>query len=577
MNTHLLLGIVAVCVLDLLGLCQNTTAQGRIAGRVVDAVAEPLGAAEVMVFSRLAPKRMLARTRCDGDGSFVVGPLPPTGWMQVRAVAPSGASAIDYVEMMPGTSEATVRLRVWDAGRIRVRVLDAEGKAIPGCLVCGCYDDSWLFGFMPQSECRTDKDGEGVLEGVTLGLITVRAWAPGFVLAEEVVWLRDERGVELHMQRGVGRELRVNVSGVPLGVDATVHVEATANRGRNARALPEALVHARLDDHGCWDVKGLPDDWSYQVSVSADGAIFAPRRVRVAATADMAFTCVDAKSRELCGVLRDANGRAIAKQGLECRATGDWRSTYGMTDADGRFRMESPVEPGASAVIGICNTEYVIARAGAARDGAALHSQSWHEFTVGEREEMALTAVPAALVSGVAVDSEGRRMPYQRITLWVRPGGGGVGWERRRSLITGRDGTFAFGGLQVADGEFQVGAEAEAEGAVSPRVLALANGQHVEDLRVVITTPGVVEGKVSDDKGGPIPGARVWLVRMDGASREVDQVEILASRNGRYRFTDVAPGRYCVKIVEGGKEEIVRSGPIQVKAAGHAEVDLRKE
>ena len=72
---------------------------------------------------------------------------------------------------------------------------------------------------------------------------------------------------------------------------------------------------------------------------------------------------------------------------------------------------------------------------------------------------------------------------------------------------------------------------------------------------------GVLRGRVVDDQGGAIPGATVLL---DATATTGEPRREISSRAGRYRFRDLPPGEYTLRVVMDGFEDYSRGGFVVV-------------
>lgn len=70
-------------------------------------------------------------------------------------------------------------------------------------------------------------------------------------------------------------------------------------------------------------------------------------------------------------------------------------------------------------------------------------------------------------------------------------------------------------------------------------------------------TSGILRGRVVDDQGGAIPGATVLL---SPAARPGESLREISSRAGRYRFPDLPPGEYTLRVEMDGFDDYSRDG-----------------
>ena len=86
------------------------------------------------------------------------------------------------------------------------------------------------------------------------------------------------------------------------------------------------------------------------------------------------------------------------------------------------------------------------------------------------------------------------------------------------------------------------------------RRIALAAGQHLEDLVFWLPQPGIISGQVTDVEGQALPNARVVAFTYVGfgATRRLISTGSAAAQTddqGRYRLHGLEPGRYLVRAV----------------------------
>jgi hypothetical protein len=83
------------------------------------------------------------------------------------------------------------------------------------------------------------------------------------------------------------------------------------------------------------------------------------------------------------------------------------------------------------------------------------------------------------------------------------------------------------------------------------RVLTLAAGQEVKDLRIRLQAAAVVRGRVTDEDGDPLPNAQVAVLRQTfvGGRSRWEQVGAERSNDlGEYRVAGLAAGNYYVSV-----------------------------
>ncbi len=83
------------------------------------------------------------------------------------------------------------------------------------------------------------------------------------------------------------------------------------------------------------------------------------------------------------------------------------------------------------------------------------------------------------------------------------------------------------------------------------RVLTLAAGQEMKDLRIRLQSAAVVRGRVTDEDGDPLPNAQVAVLRQTFASGHSRWEQAGAERTndlGEYRVAGLAAGNYYVSV-----------------------------
>jgi protocatechuate 3,4-dioxygenase beta subunit len=124
------------------------------------------------------------------------------------------------------------------------------------------------------------------------------------------------------------------------------------------------------------------------------------------------------------------------------------------------------------------------------------------------------------------------------------------------TAVTGTDGNFRIEG--IAPGRYHLFAERtgylEADkrhARTDGRVLTLVAGQEVKDLLIRMQSAAVVEGRVTDEDGDPLPNAEVAVSRQTYASGHSRWEQAGAERTndlGEYRVAGLAAGTYYISV-----------------------------
>jgi protocatechuate 3,4-dioxygenase beta subunit len=536
---------------------QEGAANGVVEGRVLGPLGEPMVGVEVWRADWQTPDQVIARTRTDGEGMFVLGKVPPRT-VSLFASAPGLTIGQEGVLLSPEQPRAGATLRLWEANTLRGRVRDADGKPVVGAHVLGTRDFTFFDGRFQPPEARSDAAGRFELPGVPAGDCVVRVWAEGFVLRESRLTALADAEVEVALERGDGVQLPIRVDGLPAGVQPTTAVWIYGMRGGSGFNLPRVMEHGALDGAGRFRLAGLPDaEW--HVEPTSPDYTFDPRSVTAKAGApvpDLLFRATRNGSLRLRGTLRGASGEPLAGEQLICRTKRSQSMNGGTpgratTDAQGHFAMDAPLAEGEPYSLHLVNSKWVLLQEKV--DGMkGLYDARYlvrYEDVADPGRELALAAVPAALVTAKLVDVDGRPVPFQWTELQERRANRMPEWMEMAYATSARDGSLAFSGVHGGTGDLRVHTEGIG-GAGASDVFTLDTGDHRE-LVVRVQRAGVIEGRVLDGKGRPVPAARVSLRNHDvatGQQTDGGWSNVPSDRQGRFRFVGVAPGGHRLEL-----------------------------
>lgn len=172
---------------------------------------------------------------------------------------------------------------------------------------------------------------------------------------------------------------------------------------------------------------------------------------------------------------------------------------------------------------------------------------------------MAQSAAPAAkgptrgVVEGiVAKDPGGEPVKKALIELIAENQAEGGDY----TAVTGLDGTFQIEG--IVPGRYRLFVERTGflevdkhHARTDGRVLTLAAGQEIKDLSIRLQAAAVVQGRVTDEDGDPLPSAQVSVLRqtfMTGRSRWEQAGAERTNDLGEYRIAGLAAGNYYVSV-----------------------------
>jgi protocatechuate 3,4-dioxygenase beta subunit len=172
-------------------------------------------------------------------------------------------------------------------------------------------------------------------------------------------------------------------------------------------------------------------------------------------------------------------------------------------------------------------------------------------------------AIDPATIRGQVVDRDGRGLAHAFVRLSPQGLPGAL-----RASRADQDGRFEFADL--ASGTFRVAAyvpgyaASPGDAPVVPGLPILGSGPSVtlvpaqlrDGLMITLARLGVIAGRVVDELGDPVEGARVELlqVKYQGGRRRLVQADVaprLTNDRGEYRLHDVPQGRYVVSASVG--------------------------
>ena len=554
-------------------------------GRVLGPDGLPMANVEVQAKVRHDDDAAVAKTRSDGDGMFVLPRLPDDRGLWITAQAPSHTPSMARAELSPELCHAGVELRLHEANTLRGRVVDPEGRPVAGAHVLGTKEVMWFQGGTTAVETRSDADGRFQLQGVPIGDCVVRAWAPGFALRE--YWLTALVDSEITfppLLRDGATTLVITTEGLRPDEAANAEVSVQATRGGSGVSMPKVLGGMPLAADGTCRFVGLPDaEW--HVEVSLPGVTFDPRSVRTKAgdrRPELKFRASRDGSLLLRGRLTDAGGKPLAHETLVCR-TQRSQSIHGgrpgraTTDADGRFTLDAPLVVGEPYSLHLAGSLHALVQAkdDSMRGGHDLRYLVRWEDVADPTRELALVAAEVAKLTVTLRNADRQPVPFTRLQLQR------VGEFLQANDIeyatTTRDGVASFPGVHGTEFDVVVIGSGPA-GSVRSEPFQLEAGRH-EQLELVATAPGRVEGRLVDAGGTPLAGVRVDLSIVDpttGQSRRGIGSGVPSDRRGRFVFTGVAAGRYQVLVGLRAKTDgLGFSEPFDLLPEGKVAVEVR--
>lgn len=560
---------------------------GTIEGRVLGPLGDPLPNVEVVATADPRAPGALAKTRTDGDGMFVLARVPCDRPCSVVARLPGHTVALGFAALGPDRPNTTTQLRLWQANTLRGRIVDPAGKPIAGAAVLGTKDYTWFSGGFLSPETTTDAKGRFELPGVPIGDNVVRAWAPGFEMAEHKLITVEDTEVEVRLAPGDGTLLAIHAKGLPEELRPQTTVRIYATRRGSGFALPRAIETGALDEAGRFLCKGLPNaEW--HVQLEAPGHTFEPRSVTTREgqfVNVLAFTASADGEVTLRGVLRDLAGVPLAGQTLVCRtkrspSRNGGRPAMATTDADGRFALAAPLVLAEPYSLHLLGSTYVLQQTkerGHTGSTDLRYGVRWEE-TADPTRELVLVAAPAAFVTARLVDENGRPFPFADAQLEgerqnVHPPFGAIAYATAL-----RDGTLRFAGFHGSDATLRIAASGPGGSGIS-ETFTVAPGERI-DVVVTMQSAGRVRGRVFGADGKPAAGVRVTMSNWDvatGQQTDGGWTNVASDRDGRFVFLGVAPGGHRLASDRHEPAAIGRTDIFAVEPGGVVEVELRLE
>jgi hypothetical protein len=535
---------------------------GRIEGRVLGPLGEPMAAVAVWAAIPGELDRALARGLTDGEGYFVLTRLP-AGLVSVLARAEGLTMGWATVSLAANDALGAAKLRLWPATTIRGRVIGADGTAIANAQVLGTRDYTWFDCAFRSPEATTDGEGRFELHGVPIGDQVLRAWKDGFVVREDTQFAVVDRDVELVLARGAGDQsgvqLQVRTEGVARELAPKVQVSLYPTRSGSGFAFLSRMVKGQLlDVDGRWSVAGLPDcEW--HVSLVSDDYAFAPREFSLSpgqAVHEMLFAATPYGALSLRGSLKTPDGAPLAGQRLVCHTQRSQSMNGGrpgacITDAEGRFELQAPLVAEEPYTLHLSGSRHVLQQQKSRQHKASSDARFLvrYEDTADASRELALVAVEATVVRARIVDAEGTPVAFRWCELQVQRDGT---WDSMAYATSRRDGTLVFPGVHrlAAQVRIEVGGQA---GAVYSEPFRLDTDAGVEQ-RIVLPKPGSIVGRLYDAAKNPMPGVRLMIQhfhRDTGEQIDGSWTNVTTDRDGRYAFVGVAPVGHRLRVYRG--------------------------
>jgi protocatechuate 3,4-dioxygenase beta subunit len=194
---------------------------------------------------------------------------------------------------------------------------------------------------------------------------------------------------------------------------------------------------------------------------------------------------------------------------------------------------------------------------------------------------------PPTFVAGQVSDAVGNR-PVADAVVTLSPSGssGSAAAAAQRKVLTDGSGRFAFQGLpagRYAISATRPGYVTGSLGKLVPRgggaPLQLREGERAIDLRILLWKHAALRGRVTDEAGDPVVGARVTVLRramISGRPGYTSGVTATTNDRGEYRAGGLEPGAYIVGVLATSTTLSLDTLDEYNAASGEARTELQR-
>jgi RNA polymerase sigma-70 factor (ECF subfamily) len=517
-----------------------------------------LGSAKEEIASEEDVDERAREARTDPDGKFEFTGLRP-GVHRIRARKEGFGSLELEVELVDQPVDVGDQKLVPFLS-IRGKVVGPSGEPIAGARLWieeprreGIPDWGGRFS-LPHAlaEARSEGGGEFLIDGLPEGVFALRASARDFAPATVPYVAAGSEGVEIVLREG--RVLR----GVVLnGLDGTPVAGADVILLQGNTAYPVSEKRAETGADGRFEIRGAPLDDRYLGLQVGHPAYGRPRELELQGQNLEAIEVNLFPADRIAGRILDPAGSPVAGAGVRFEApryktSGLLQaispgSEFSRSVADGSFFLEVP--------------------RGLRRDRGSLEIVARHP-SLGSGRSPSITAPegtapwpdveivlqPLSALTGKVLDSDSDSdgKPIPRAVLratriagvvrsFIRPG------ESREFVLHGesREGySDAKGSYRIADlepGAYLV--EVRAEGYAPRKIDAIEIGREFRVEDIFLDSGNSLRGKVTDDRGNPVPGAEVIAMEADPDDGEEGERTEEFRRGRRFSASGIASAR----------------------------------
>lgn len=563
-------------ILAVLPLAPAVASSGlAVTGTVLAPDDKPVVGARVELLPLSPDPAPVAETRTDNAGRYALQapgsglwrvvvrsadspPLqsPPLPLVEPLELPPAQAGAWAAFQPVPPSAPAAEPLV------LSGQVIDEEGrKPVPGALVWASAD--------PGAFVRTDAEGRFQVAAPGRRRFDLEVLAPGYLLKRVLVTrpqlVSRKTGTLALAHAGKLRGRVVDPQVRPLAGAAVLAISQNALGQRAFSPSDPVTDRTVTDSQGRFELRRVRPEQSYEIRASRAGAFPVAERATVGEQ-PRDLTLILFPARPARGKVQDpaglpiAGAEAIVRPALRPGSSdiGADDATGTQSDAQGVYSL--PELPAAEVELTVRRKGYAPALLPALRIPAGT----------GPADLGVVTLRPGATLNGRVVDQRGQAVPSGEIFLLNQPAGPN---EMERALKDRKPAA-----TLAADGRFSI--EDLAQGApihVAVRapgyLIALARAVRPPTGKPVVIRlepEAVLPGRVVDEAGDPVPGARIDLHWQAFLPEEPDRpVGEPILRNTRAD----GEGRFELRGLPGGTAQISVSAPAFVPLDG-VEVEL---
>lgn len=489
------------------------------------------------------------------DGAFVFRAIAAGNPFTLLATGDTAAGRASQPALEPGEVR-DVALPITASVDLAVRVVDAAGTPIADARVSATADDEGGADAMTRElaavRAKTAADGTATLRGLAPGAVRVRAAAPGHLPATAAAIVPDERRVELTLPRGASvRGVVVGPAAQPLAgarVGSMPAMEVPMLGDMAAQIGLDVLATATeggvvTDAEGRFELSGL-EDGSHNVVAALPG--YAPGVARKVQPGDDAVRIELQPALSIAArVVAAEDGTPLSTFTLELRA-----SMFALLERPVRTETFAGTADGTAQLGDLPPGDFTLA---ASAEGRAEATVSVH---LPAEAALELRLSRAASVRGRVQDANGVGIPG----ALVQRSRGGVRDNPLFAMLLSTaetvrcddNGAFRLDGL--SPGRLQLAASATGFAGGKSARLDLAAGATIDDVAIVLDHGGSIDGVLKTVRG-EAPDEFTVLVQSEATQKTTT---VTVAPDGRFRATDLDPGRYQVQAMHPAALRLMR-------------------